>query len=134
MTVGLPTLDWPALYPVLIVTAACFACLLLDATPRGGSVSLVVRQAPRPDEQGVVITIRDTGSGIPPEMLSRIFEPFFTLKPLGKGTGLGLSLTRKIVETHGGQIHVESVVGEGTQFSIWLPAHRVDKNVANESQ
>lgn len=68
----------------------------------------------------VCLTVTDNGSGIPPEVLNRIFEPFFTTKT--KGTGLGLSVVLGIVTRHGGWIHVESTVGKGTQFQIYLPA------------
>lgn len=71
----------------------------------------------------VRIEIEDTGKGIPPEHLNRIFEPFFTTKPIGKGTGLGLSLSYGIIEKHGGHFEVDSTVGKGTRFRIWLP-HR----------
>ncbi|MEA5502581.1 PAS domain S-box protein [Halotia wernerae UHCC 0503] len=70
----------------------------------------------------LVMTIKDTGFGIPPLILERIFEPFFTTKELGKGTGLGLSTAIGIVKKHGGFISVESVVGKGTQFQVYLPA------------
>jgi two-component system cell cycle sensor histidine kinase/response regulator CckA len=70
-----------------------------------------------------MIEVADTGPGIPPEVLSKIFEPFFTTKELGKGTGLGLSTVYGIVETAGGVIHVESKVGEGAAFRIFLPVH-----------
>lgn len=69
---------------------------------------------------GVIITISDTGPGIPPEKLQRIFDPFFTTKE--SGTGLGLSITKKIVEAHQGEIKVDSQVGQGTTFTIKLPA------------
>ena len=68
-----------------------------------------------------VITIRDTGHGIPRENLAKIFEPFFTTKPTGEGTGLGLFVTQGIIEQLGGTIRVESQVGSGTSFSIRLP-------------
>jgi len=67
------------------------------------------------------IEIADTGSGIPEEALSRIFDPFYTTKDVGKGTGLGLHLSHNIVEAHGGNISVKSKVGEGTTFRIELP-------------
>ncbi|WP_445635985.1 histidine kinase [Nostoc sp. DSM 114161] len=70
----------------------------------------------------VVITIKDTGFGIPPLILDRIFEPFFTTKELGKGTGLGLPTVIGIVEKHGGFVNVQSEVGKGTQFKVYLPA------------
>ena len=69
----------------------------------------------------VRIEVCDTGEGIAPEHLGRIFDPFFTTKPVGKGTGLGLSLSYDIVTKHGGRIEVESTVGSGTCFRIFLP-------------
>jgi signal transduction histidine kinase len=68
-----------------------------------------------------VLSVSDNGAGIRPEEVGRIFEPFFTTKPVGAGTGLGLSTSFKIVERHGGRIVVESEVGRGTIFEIWLP-------------
>jgi two-component system NtrC family sensor kinase len=76
----------------------------------------------RASETEILITIADSGSGIPPENLSRIFEPFFTTKEVGKGTGLGLSITYDIVtKKHGGKIEVASEEGRGTTFSVALP-------------
>lgn len=68
------------------------------------------------------ISVRDTGTGIPPEFLSKIFDPFFTTKGRGKGTGLGLSTVAGIVRNHGGFLSVESKVGDGTLFQLFLPA------------
>lgn len=70
----------------------------------------------------IVITVSDTGMGIPNEILDRIFEPFFTTKELGKGTGLGLSTVIGIVKSHGGFVNVSSKLGYGTQFAVYLPA------------
>lgn len=70
----------------------------------------------------VVITLSDTGIGIPPELLERIFDPFFTTKEVGKGTGLGLSTVLGIVKNHGGFIKVKSEVDGGTKFQVYLPA------------
>jgi two-component system NtrC family sensor kinase len=88
-----------------------------DAMPKGGWLTIVTRQ----DRGGAVVEIGDTGSGIPVEQLSRIYDPFFTTKAIGKGTGLGLSITYGIVQEHGGSITCESQEGQGTRFSIHLP-------------
>ncbi|MCX9010577.1 MAG: PAS domain S-box protein [Candidatus Methanoperedens sp.] len=69
----------------------------------------------------VIISVSDTGTGIPPEIMERIFEPFFTTKEPGKGTGIGLSTSLSIVKSHGGFIDVSSEVGKGTVFRVYLP-------------
>jgi len=74
------------------------------------------------DDDSVWIEVKDTGCGIPPENLSRIFDPFFTSKPVGQGTGLGLALSYGIIQKHHGHISVQSVVGKGTTFRVTLPA------------
>lgn len=71
----------------------------------------------------VLTTIKDNGPGIKPEVQSKIFEPFYTTKPVGQGTGLGLSICHSIIERHGGQIWCESVLGEGTAFKVEIPVH-----------
>ncbi len=94
----------------------------------GGRGRIEVRTSARPtleDEETPVapdwveVVVRDEGPGIPPEKLSEIFKPFYTTK--NQGTGLGLPICRKIVEAHGGRIHVESQVGAGSEFYVWLP-------------
>lgn len=73
-------------------------------------------------KEGVKISIKDNGSGIPKAVREKIFQPFFTTKPTGEGTGLGLSLTYDIIKTHGGEISVKSEEGEGSEFTVFLPA------------
>ena len=68
------------------------------------------------------LSVHDTGHGIPPEVLPRIFDPFFTTKPVGTGTGLGLSVVHGILQSHGGDIQVESTPNVGSTFTVWLPA------------
>jgi signal transduction histidine kinase len=77
-----------------------------------------------PEQSYYVIRVADQGCGIPEEQVGRLFEPFFTTKASGEGTGLGLSIASEIVQEHGGWISVESVVGEGTRFDLYLPATR----------
>jgi signal transduction histidine kinase len=77
------------------------------------------------DDAWVWVEVADTGKGIPPANLARIFDPFFTTKPVGKGTGLGLSMAYGIVKKHGGRIEVESELGLGSTFRVWLPRHPV---------
>src|SRR5258705_13931236 len=72
------------------------------------------------DSYRIEIKVGDNGNGIPPKVLDKIFQPFFTTKPTGQGTGLGLSLSYDIVKTHGGEIKVETKEGGGTQFIIQL--------------
>jgi signal transduction histidine kinase len=73
------------------------------------------------DDKNIYISISDTGSGIPEDKLSRIFEPFYTTKEVGSGTGLGLSIAYDIVKKHNGEIKIESKVGKGTKFTINIP-------------
>jgi two-component system, cell cycle sensor histidine kinase and response regulator CckA len=104
-----------------------------DAMPSGGSLSIIAENLFTDETyqrlhidarvgRYVVITIADTGTGIPPDVLERIFEPFFTTKVFGNGTGLGLSTALGIVKSHGGFINVLSHVGQGTEFKLFLPA------------
>jgi two-component system NtrC family sensor kinase len=96
----------------------------LDATEPGDTITLYTAtglSASDSSRKGVEITIADTGSGIPAENLDKLFDPFFTTKEVGKGTGLGLSVSLGIVQRHGGTIRVQSEVGKGTRFFVWLP-------------
>ncbi|MGQ9853907.1 MAG: sensor histidine kinase, partial [Candidatus Oleimicrobiaceae bacterium] len=97
-----------------------------QAMPEGGELRISAYHAHDRDSH-VVIEIQDTGVGIPPENLPRIFDPFFTTKANQKGTGLGLSVVSSIVAKHGGRIDVESMVGKGSTFRVFMPT----KNMAD---
>jgi signal transduction histidine kinase len=86
---------------------------------------LTIRCKSETDETGratVVVSLSDTGQGIPEDHLDKIFDPFFTTRPDGEGTGLGLSISFMVVQNHGGRIEVESMVGQGSTFRVYLPA------------
>ena len=90
----------------------------VDAMPAGGTLTLRTRSGPN---GMVTVEVADSGAGIPPEHLGKLFTPFFTTKPVGKGTGLGLAIVYGIIKMHRGQINVRSQVGQGTTFTIQLP-------------
>ncbi|HET9010668.1 MAG TPA: ATP-binding protein, partial [Gemmatimonadaceae bacterium] len=99
-----------------------------DAMPSGGRLVIstgTVRMDEESEHPGAwaLLEVRDTGTGMSPEVQERMFEPFFTTKEVGRGTGLGLATTHGIVAQHGGWISVDSVVGEGTTVRVHLPAH-----------
>lgn len=105
-----------------------------DAMPDGGKIVLTTSTAtlaqPDPGRSPnalaghyACIEVRDDGCGIPPESLPMIFEPFFTTKARGKGTGLGLAISFRVIQQHRGWIEVESTVGKGSVFRVWLPLH-----------
>jgi signal transduction histidine kinase len=75
-----------------------------------------------PHDRRVVTIVKDSGAGIPPDVLPRIFDPFFTTKEVGKGTGLGLAITYGIVQEHGGTVTAANSPGGGAVFTIALPA------------
>lgn len=99
----------------------------LDATQPSDEISVNTATAFSSENAGVMgvkITIADTGCGIPSENLTKIFDPFFTSKEVGEGTGLGLSVSFGIIKKHKGNIKVQSEVGKGTRFVIWLPLEK----------
>jgi PAS domain S-box-containing protein len=115
-----------------------------DAMPNGGKLSLEARNLHVTAAEAklhsltkpgpyLVLSVTDSGQGIPPEIISRIFDPFFTTKPLGKGTGLGLSTVIGIAKSHGGSVTVYSEPGHGTVFRVYLPATD-DSTIATRSQ
>ena len=97
-----------------------FMNLLVNAShaiSRQGTITVRTGQV----GEEVFVAVSDTGGGIPPEIRTRVFDAFFTTKPVGKGTGLGLSLSYSIIRKHHGRIELDSEVGRGTTFTIWLP-------------
>jgi PAS domain S-box-containing protein len=115
-----------------------------DAMPGGGTLTLAAENVAldaaaaarmpdaKPDAKPgdyVCLSVTDTGTGIPREQLDRVFDPFFTTKEIGRGTGLGLSTVLGIVRGHGGFVRVDSRVGQGTRFELYLPASREAKDV-----
>ncbi len=97
----------------------------IDAIGEDGEITLIT--VLREDEDIIDISVHDTGPGMPPELIKRIFDPFFTTKEAGQGTGLGLSITYGLVKKLGGNITVESEVGQGTTFTVSLPVNNSHK-------
>jgi PAS domain S-box-containing protein len=104
-----------------------------DAMPSGGTLSIVLENVELDEEFAtrtpgitcgphVLLSVSDTGEGIPPDVIGKIFDPFFTTKDVGRGTGLGLSTVLGIANSHGGVVQVTSRIGEGAQFRVYLPA------------
>lgn len=116
-----PTIDCiPTLLSQAVLNLLNNAVLSVEAAhPHGGGR---VRVACRRQGDTVTIEVEDNGVGIPPENLPKLFDPFFTTRPVGEGTGLGLSITHNIVAAHAGRIEVESSPGAGATFRIILPA------------
>ena len=99
----------------------------LDATPPWGNIKIFTAtglSGNGENRKGIEITVADTGSGIHPDLMDKLFDPFFTTKTIGQGTGLGLSVSQGIVRRHGGHIRVQSELGKGTRFFIWLAADK----------
>jgi signal transduction histidine kinase len=95
----------------------------IHAIPDQGGITIQIEAT----ASGAAISVNDSGTGIPKERLEKIFEPFFSTKPPGEGTGLGLFVTREIVEKLGGTISVESRVGDGSRFTLEIPAKHPEK-------
>ncbi len=114
-----------------------------DAMPDGGTITITAQNLCVDESYAkmnieakvgnyVVVTIADTGTGIPPEVIEHIFDPFFTTKAVGKGTGLGLSTVIGIIKSHGGFIQVSSELGKGSQFKVYLPSTQDTKIEATQ--
>lgn len=89
----------------------------MDAMPHGGPIDVAIHC----DDEHVAIAVTDAGEGIPEENRGRIFDPFFSTKGVGEGTGLGLAVSYGIVSEHGGRITVDTALGRGSTFTVWLP-------------
>jgi signal transduction histidine kinase len=92
-----------------------------DAMPRGGTLIITIKKFQKEKGATVVVDFTDSGEGISPENLEKIWEPFFTTKTEGKGTGLGLAICRRIVEEHHGTMSIESEIGKGTTVHLGFP-------------
>ncbi len=138
-TISFECLAAPGLWPVNGVPSQLhqvFMNLCLnarDAMPRGGTLTISLENVMLDDSSAAVIpegrpgpfvlaSVTDTGVGIPPDVLDRVFEPLFTTKEVGKGTGLGLATVVGIVKSHGGSVNVDSEQGKGSRFRVYLPA------------
>lgn len=93
----------------------------IDAMPGGGRLTINAFMSLSNDVNYIVVSVEDTGIGIPEEKLNRIFEPFYSTKEVGHGTGLGLSICKKIMEEHNGLVRVRSAIGKGSSFSLYFP-------------
>ncbi|MBE7156924.1 MAG: PAS domain S-box protein [Rhodospirillales bacterium] len=134
-TVGMAGL-WPALVdPSQLENALLNLCInARDAMPAGGRIMIetgntwIDRSAGQrqdmPEGEYLSLSVSDTGTGMPPEVIAKAFDPFFTTKPLGQGTGLGLSMIYGFAKQSGGQVRIHSTEGEGTTVTIYLPRHR----------
>jgi signal transduction histidine kinase len=112
--------DLPVLEGMPTQLRQVFANLLrnaLQSMPNGGCLTLSTTCV----DDGIAIAFRDGGCGIAADVQRRVFDPFFTTRPVGKGTGLGLSVAHGIVARHGGRIELVSAPGEGSTFTVWLP-------------
>ncbi|SHK06373.1 PAS domain S-box-containing protein [Roseomonas rosea] len=126
---------WPTLCdPNQLENALLNLCInARDAMPDGGRLTIetgnawlddrTARQRDMAPGQYVAISVTDTGTGMPPDVVARAFDPFFTTKPIGQGTGLGLSMIYGFAKQSGGQIRIHSAVGRGTTMRVYLPRH-----------
>lgn len=126
---------WPVLVdPSQLENSLLNLCLnSRDAMPHGGRITIetanrwldeqAAKKQDLPEGQYLSLCVTDTGTGMPPEVIARVFEPFYTTKPIGEGTGLGLSMIYGFAKQSGGQVRIYSEVGKGTTVFIYLPRH-----------
>lgn len=141
-SVKVETVYIPGLWPTLVDASQLENALLnlcinaRDAMPEGGRITIetgnrwidrhAARQHDMPEGQYLSLCVSDTGTGMPPEVVAKAFAPFFTTKPLGQGTGLGLSMIYGFAKQSGGQVRIQSKVGEGTTVCLYMPRHTRD--------
>src|SRR5262249_42107206 len=118
-----PVAGSPAQLNQVFLNLLVNALQAIEATHRTDG-QITITTAAENDE--VVVEVADNGCGIPVEALPQIFDPFFTTKGIGDGTGLGLSITHGMVQDHGGRLEVESDLGQGTRFRVFLPVKEVE--------
>lgn len=136
LTVEAPETAWVRGDPVQLQQVIFnLAANARDAMPEGGELSIVIRSAPPEDGECSMwhLVVHDTGEGMAADVVERLFEPFFTTRPAGQGCGLGLAIVHRIVSDHGGWIRVSSGPGEGSTFTIGLPAQRAPRLAVESS-
>ncbi|WP_018259909.1 GAF domain-containing hybrid sensor histidine kinase/response regulator [Methylobacterium sp. WSM2598] len=138
--IALEILAGDGLWPILVDPSQLENALLnlcinaRDAMPDGGRITIETsnawldEEAARPLDvpagEYLLLCVTDTGTGMPPDVMTKVFDPFFTTKPLGEGTGLGLSMIYGFVRQSGGQVRIASTLGQGTTMGLYLPRHR----------
>jgi len=137
--INLAVADAENLWPVLVDPPQLESALLnlcinaRDAMPGGGSITIsaanksfntkLAAEHGLPSGDFICLAVMDTGTGMPPDVIANAFDPFFTTKPIGQGTGLGLSMIYGFIQQSGGQVRIESEMGQGTTVSLYLPRH-----------
>jgi PAS domain S-box-containing protein len=134
LRIDIPAQTWPVTVDVSEFEIALVNLVVnaRDAMPEGGAVTVTAKNSSLSESQKVssgnyvAITVKDTGVGIPKDILANVFDPFFTTKTVGKGTGLGLSQVYGFAHQAGGTVHIDSTLGDGTAVTIYLPRASAD--------